>query len=155
MKEGALQVFAQDKSMSALSKFAKEAKKEYKDPTLIAAVLDNHDLPRWNSLASDKSKTYNAVALQFLFGGIPSMYYGLEQDIKGEADPYNRPALWQHGNYQTTGDSIKRITRLNLIRNKLGALGGFHEEIGTEVGLTDDDIAFRRADALLVLTNVS
>lgn len=153
---GAVDVFAKDKPMSALSRRAQEANSEYADATLIGAILDNHDLPRFNSLASDKSNVYNAMALQFLFGGIPTMYYGLEQDISfGAHDPENRAPLWQYGNFQTAGDSYKRVARLNLIRRKMGELGGFHEVIGKEVGATDDDIAFERNGALLVLTKVS
>ncbi|KAI9634322.1 putative alpha-amylase AmyA [Dioszegia hungarica] len=153
MMWGAVDVFAKDKPMSALSRRAQEANSEYADATLIGAILDNHDLPRFNSLASDKSNVYNAMALQFLFGGIPTMYYGLEQDISfGAHDPENRAPLWQYGNFQTAGDSYKRVARLNLIRRKMGELGGFHEVIGKEVGATDDDIAFERNGALLVLT---
>jgi alpha-amylase len=98
---------------------------------------------------------YNALALEILYGGIPSMYYGTEADMEGAGDPYNRGALWEHTDYQGTGESYKRIQRLNQIRNKMGDLGGFHEVIGKQAALTDDDIAFERNGALLVLTNVS
>lgn len=156
MKTGALEVFTQGKPMSRLSFHAGEADYYYADSTLIGAILDNHDLPRFGTQTSDKSKIYNAIALQFLWGGIPSCYYGLEQDIStGTADPYNRPALWDFGKYQTTGATYQRIARMNLIRTKLGELGSFHKSTGKQVAMTDNNIAFRRNEALLVLTSVS
>lgn len=83
------------------------------------------------------------------------MYYGLEQDISfGASDPDNRAPLWQFGGLRTDTESYKRINRLNLIRKKLGELGGFHEVVGEVVGETDEDIAFERNGALLVLTKV-
>lgn len=153
---GAVDTFAKGKSMNSLSRRAVEANNEYPDPSLIGAILDNHDLPRINSLTSDKSNIYNAMALQFLFGGIPTMYYGLEVDMaSGKGDPENRAPLWQYSDYSGEGESYKRIARLNLIRKKMGELGGFHEVIGKQVEVTDDDIAFERNGALLILTNVS
>lgn len=155
MTKGAVEVFAKDKPMSTLARFAKEALTAYADPTVIGAVLDNHDLPRFNSLASDKSNVYNAMALQFLFGGIPTMYYGLEQNMTGEEDPQNRQALWLNGELKTDGESYQRIKRLNLVRKKMGELGGFHEVLASQVAVQDDDIAFERNGGLLVLTKVS
>ncbi|KAI9634323.1 putative alpha-amylase AmyA [Dioszegia hungarica] len=152
MTKGAVEVFAKDKPMSTLARFAKEALTAYADPTVIGAVLDNHDLPRFNSLASDKSNVYNAMALQFLFGGIPTMYYGLEQNMTGEEDPQNRQALWLNGELKTDGESYQRIKRLNLVRKKMGELGGFHEVLASQVAVQDDDIAFERNGGLLVLT---
>jgi alpha-amylase len=154
MMYGATDVFTGGKPMRVLARRATEANTQYADATLIGAILDNHDLPRINSLTSDKSNIYNAMALQFLFGGIPTMYYGLEQNMVGKSDPESRAALWQYG-FGTEGDSYKRIARLNLIRKKMGELGGFHEIIGKQVEVTDGEIAFERNGALLVLTNVS
>lgn len=153
---GAVDVFAKDQPMSVLSKRADEASTSYADPSLVGAILDNHDLPRFNSLTSDKAKVYNAVALQFLFGGIPTMYYGLEQDIAfGASDPENRAPLWRFGNLGTDGESYKRIAKLNAIRTKLGENEGFHATVGKVVEETKDDIAFARNGTLLVLTKAS
>lgn len=152
---GTVDVFAKDKSMKSLSTRSDEAHAEYNDPSLIGFIIGNHDLPRFGSLASDDAKIYNALALQHLWGGIPVNYYGDEAGIKeGSGDPQNRVNLWKYTNYATEGEIYKRIARLNLIRKKMGELGGYLETIGTQVALTDDDIAFTR-NGLLVLTKVN
>jgi len=156
MMYAAVDVWTKNQPMSALSWKAKEASSAYSDPSLIASILDNHDLPRFRALTSDKSNIYNAMALEFLWGGIPAMYYGQEQESMdtGLLDPFNREALWLNGGFQTEGEAYKQVARFNKIRKQVGNLGGFHEVVGTEVALSESDIAFERNGALLVLTNV-
>lgn len=130
---------------------------DVQDPTVIGAFLDNQDLPRFNSLTSDKTLVYNAIVGAFLYGGIPSIYYGLEQDIAdGPSDPANREALWQYNGYSTTASlTYGRIAMLNKIRSAIGKGDeAFGSSIATVVAIQDKDIALRRGGALIVLTNV-
>lgn len=152
MMYGAVGVFAEDKPMSVLTNYASEAT-IYGDPSVVGTILDNHDLPRFGSITADKSKTYNALTLQFLFGGIPTVYYGFEADITfGSADPDNRDPLWHHTDYSGNGETYGRIKRLNAIRQALGKRGDFLAKVATTKAQTDNDVAFERNGLLMVLT---
>ncbi len=118
--------------------------------------MDNQDLPRFNSLQSDKTIVYNAIVGTFLRAGIPAIYYGLEQDLKdGTEDPKNREPLWQYGNYATDGPTYQRIKTLNGIRKALGGDAEWLKASGRTVAVQQNDIALKRKDTLIVLTNVS
>jgi glycosidase len=54
--------------------------------------LENHDLDRFASLETNLQKQKLAASLQFLVGGIPSIYYGQEIGMKGKG------ANGQYGN---------------------------------------------------------
>ena len=129
----------------------------YQDPSVIGAFLDNQDLPRFNSLTNDKSLVYNAITGTFLYGGIPAIYYGLEQDIAdGPADPANREALWLYNGYSTTATpTYARIAMLNKIRTTLGKDENWLKSVGSVLASQDSDIAIKRGELVMVLTNVS
>ncbi|WWC85514.1 uncharacterized protein L201_000378 [Kwoniella dendrophila CBS 6074] len=154
MLYGAAAVFGNGKTMGTLKYYIEQAASSYSDPSVIASFLDNQDLPRFNSRTNDKSLVYNAIVSNFLYGGIPTVYYGLEQDISdGPNDPENREALGRYNNYATNGDTYKRITQLNQIRNFLNKKGNFLKSVATVLKNQDNDIALQREDALIVLTN--
>jgi len=46
--------------------------------------------------------------------GIPIVYYGQEQAMHGNSDPYNREALWPSGYQNTT--TVYLISKLNRLR---------------------------------------
>ena len=99
---------------------------------------------------------YNAIVGTFLYGGIPAIYYGLEQDLAdGANDPHNREALWLYNNFATTGPTYQRIKILNEIRKKLGADDKWMRAVGSVLSWTKTDIALNREDVIIVLTNVS
>nr|XP_031859871.1 uncharacterized protein CI109_004719 [Kwoniella shandongensis]KAA5526943.1 hypothetical protein CI109_004719 [Kwoniella shandongensis] len=151
---GLAAVFGGGKTMSTLSYYIDQAAQYYSDPTVIGNFLDNQDQPRFNSRTSDKSLVYNAIVGNFMYGGVPIVYYGLEQDIAdGAADPDNREALWNYNNYATDGETYKRINTLNKIRETLGSSGKFHNVVATVLASQDSDIALQRDQALIVLTN--
>ncbi|WVO13546.1 hypothetical protein L204_101167 [Cryptococcus depauperatus] len=149
-----IEVFAKGKSTNTLDDYMKQAAENYYDPTLISLFLDNQDQPRFNSLTSDRALAYNAIVMSFMYGGMPVVYYGLEQDISdGSADPANREALWNYNNYATTGETFKRIANLNKIRSSLGKIGNFHKTVGKTLALQKQDIAIQHEEALIILTN--
>ncbi|KAE8538221.1 hypothetical protein D1P53_005560 [Cryptococcus gattii VGV] len=149
-----VKVFTGGDSMSTLEYYMSLSASSYSDPTIIGTFLDNQDLPRFNSFTSDASLVYNAIVGMFMYGGMPIVYYGLEQDISdGPADPQNREALWNYNNYSTDGVTYGRITNLNKIRNGLGGVGNLYNVVATVLAAQDQDIALQREEALIVLTN--
>ena len=87
-------------------------------PGLIAAFLDNHDLPRFanGTLFEDEGQARTTYALRALLTlkGIPVLWQGTEIAQRGGADPDNRrdmrfPEVWTPGEravYETTRDAI-------------------------------------------------
>ncbi|WVQ76873.1 hypothetical protein IAR50_006547 [Cryptococcus sp. DSM 104548] len=154
MKKGLVETFTGSSTTSTFAHTIANAATYYADPTVIGTFLDNHDLPRVGSLTDDKVLIWNAMVGQFLYGGIPIVYQGTEQDVSdGSADPQNREALWNYNDYATTGETFQRIANLNKIRSGLGgADSSFYETVGSVVAQQDDDIAIKRGNALAVLT---
>jgi alpha-amylase len=99
------------------------------DPTSLDSLilnLDNHDNPRF--LATTGSTTARLeMALVFMYTtrGIPSLYYGTEQDFNGGADPANREdmfdGLYEQGpslgdNFNMTHPRFQLVAKLNNFR---------------------------------------
>ncbi len=94
--------------------------------------LDNHDQPRFLN-ASGSSTARLEVALAFLYTsrGIPSLYYGTEQDFDGGADPWDREDMFDGqfeggpslgDNFNMTGARFKLVAKLNNFRRLYPAL---------------------------------
>ncbi|HEY9661454.1 MAG TPA: alpha-amylase family glycosyl hydrolase [Allocoleopsis sp.] len=71
----------------------------YQGATELVTFIDNHDMPRFQSLNPDPAMLKVAIALIMTSRGIPCIYYGTEQylhdDTEGGNDPYNRPMMTQ------------------------------------------------------------
>ena len=69
----------------------------YNTATELITFIDNHDMPRFQSLNRDPDILRLAVALIITCRGIPCIYYGTEQYLHNETnggnDPYNRPMM--------------------------------------------------------------
>lgn len=69
----------------------------YDTATELITFIDNHDMPRFQSLNPDPQMLRLAVNLTATCRGIPCIYYGTEQylhnDTNGGKDPYNRPMM--------------------------------------------------------------
>jgi cyclomaltodextrin glucanotransferase len=69
----------------------------YNGATELITFIDNHDMPRFQSLNPDLAMLRVAIALIMTSRGIPCIYYGTEQylhnDTNGGNDPYNRPMM--------------------------------------------------------------
>ncbi|ORX41302.1 glycoside hydrolase superfamily [Kockovaella imperatae] len=153
---GFVQSFTGGHKMTSLENKIKLAAQSYSDPTVIGQFLDNQDLPRFNSLTSDKSLVYNAIVGCFMYGGIPMIYQGLEQELSdGHDDPYNREALWLYNDFSTSTPSYVNIANVNKIRHALNGDDKFLNSVATVQSVRDQDIALVRGSALIVLTNVS
>jgi alpha-amylase len=86
-----------------------------KDTSLVGEFMENHDKPRFASYTDDMSLVKNNIAYIMLKDGIPIIYQGQEQHLKGGNDPYNREAIWLSG-YKTDVELYKFIKKLNAIR---------------------------------------
>ena len=71
----------------------------YYGATELITFIDNHDMPRFQSLNADRQMLRLAINLIMTSRGIPCLYYGTEQylhdDTDGGNDPYNRPMMEQ------------------------------------------------------------
>ncbi|MCC3530319.1 MAG: alpha amylase C-terminal domain-containing protein [Microcoleus sp. PH2017_22_RUC_O_B] len=69
----------------------------YYGATELITFIDNHDMPRFQSLNADRQMLRLAICLMMTTRGIPCLYYGTEQylhdDTEGGNDPYNRPMM--------------------------------------------------------------
>ena len=70
---------------------------QYYGATELITFIDNHDMPRFQSLNPDPEMLRVAIGLIMTTRGIPCIYYGTEQylhdDTEGGNDPYNRPMM--------------------------------------------------------------
>ena len=92
----------------------------YNTATELITFIDNHDMPRFQSLNGDPELLKLAVILLMTSRGIPCIYYGTEQylhnDTNGGDDPYNRPLMekWDRDTplYQII-QLLSKLRRLN------------------------------------------
>lgn len=103
--------------------------------------LDNHDNPRFLSTGIGGNTARLEVALAFLYTsrGIPSLYYGTEQDFDGGADPWNRQDMFagqfeggpaNGDNFNMTSARFKLVAKLNNLRRLYPALRtGSHDNL--------------------------
>jgi glycosidase len=107
--------------------------------------LDNHDNPRF--LATTGSSTTRlelALAFMYTSRGIPSLYYGTEQDFNGGADPNNREDMYDGAfeqgaslgdNFNMTSARFKLVAKLNNLRRLYPALRtGSHDNLWANFG---------------------
>lgn len=89
----------------------------YNRATELVTFIDNHDMPRFQSLNPDPDMLRLATALIMTTRGIPCIYYGTEQylhdDTNGGNDPYNRPMM---ENWDTDSTIYRDIRLLSGLR---------------------------------------
>lgn len=105
--------------------------------------LDNHDQPRFlNAAGSTTARLDLALVFLLTSRGIPSLYYGTEQDFNGGADPANREDMfdgqYESGpslgdNFNMTSPRFRRVAMLNNFRRLYPAL-----QTGAHVNLWAD-----------------
>ncbi|HEY9802790.1 MAG TPA: alpha-amylase family glycosyl hydrolase [Leptolyngbyaceae cyanobacterium] len=89
----------------------------YNGATELITFIDNHDMPRFQSLNPDPAMLKVAIALIMTSRGIPCIYYGTEQylhdDTNGGNDPYNRPMM---KNWDKDSEVYRYIRLLSGVR---------------------------------------
>ena len=69
----------------------------YRRANELVTFIDNHDMPRFLSIAPNPRHLELAVLLLFTLRGVPCLFYGTEQYLhnstNGGEDPYNRPMM--------------------------------------------------------------
>ncbi|MGL5033355.1 MAG: alpha-amylase family glycosyl hydrolase [Microcystaceae cyanobacterium] len=103
----------------------------YHQATELITFLDNHDMPRFQSLNSDPDLLRLAVSLLMTSRGIPCLYYGTEQylhnDTNGGNDPYNRPMMNQWDENSPLYQLIRLFSKLRRL-NPAVSLGSQQEK---------------------------
>ncbi|KAK0441147.1 glycoside hydrolase family 13 protein [Desarmillaria tabescens] len=104
-------------SLSELLDVATASQKSYKRGVFgTGSFLENHDVPRFQSITGDWALVKNAITWSFVTDGIPILYSGQEQGYQGAADPNNREALWLSG-YATANKTLVTLVKtLNSAR---------------------------------------
>jgi cyclomaltodextrin glucanotransferase len=99
----------------------------YKGANELITFIDNHDMPRFQSLNSDPELVRVAIALIMTCRGIPCIYYGTEQylhdDTNGGDDPYNRPMMNQWDTDTPLYRDIRLLSGLRRL-NPAVSMGG-------------------------------
>jgi glycosidase len=83
-------VFCRDQPLGRIASVL-YADRDLPDPSRLVTLLDNHDLPRLESVCRrDRQRIESALAFQLTARGVPSLTYGLEAGLLGETEPANR-----------------------------------------------------------------
>ncbi|MEB3221979.1 MAG: alpha-amylase family glycosyl hydrolase [Candidatus Sericytochromatia bacterium] len=104
-------VFARGQSMRKLGERLRQDG-AYQDPSLLTTFIDNHDVPRFLSVANhDERRLRLALAFLMTARGIPSVYYGTEVGMDGAGEPENRQDMAFGANPKLTS-YVKNLTAL-------------------------------------------
>ncbi|MCA9647400.1 MAG: hypothetical protein H6718_23860 [Polyangiaceae bacterium] len=92
------------------------------DPWQLRLVFgDNHDVWRIRGQIDDPYATDLVMTAVFGADGIPAVYYGTEQDFKGQGGHESREVMWTTG-FPTDGTSFKVVQALCALRKREPAL---------------------------------
>ncbi|OQD84697.1 hypothetical protein PENANT_c012G11404 [Penicillium antarcticum] len=107
---------------SALALEVEAMKQACTDVNALVSFSENHDKPRIGSMSNDTVTAKNVLVFTLLFDGIPMIYQGQEQHLKGADPPYDREAIWLT-KYNTESELYQLIAKLNKLRKHVNALG--------------------------------
>ncbi|KAL3461602.1 glycoside hydrolase superfamily [Aspergillus heterothallicus] len=103
-------------NMPGLAESVRTVHSQCEDFTRLASFTENHDTPRFASLINDTTLAKNAMAFNILSDGIPIVYQGQEQHLRGPSSPYNRSPLWTT-DYSKQSPLYNTTATLNRLRN--------------------------------------
>ncbi|KAF8502450.1 alpha-amylase [Gautieria morchelliformis] len=155
MYDALVQAFALPgpQNMSGLVQIMDQSKQQYKDMSVLGNFLENQDVPRWANISVDIQSLYNAMVFTFMSDGIPIVYYGQEQRLSGNADPWNREPLWPT-NYANTS-TYTMIATLNKLRNFLtNGTDSWTTSQAEVLTMTSNELAIMKGDVISVMTNI-
>jgi alpha-amylase len=111
-------VFARGQSMRKLGERLRQDG-AYQDASLLTTFIDNHDVPRFLSVANhDERRLRLALAFLMTARGIPSVYYGTEAGMDGAGEPENRQDMAFGANPKLTA----YVRALGALRRELAPL---------------------------------
>ncbi len=109
----------------------------YHRATELITFIDNHDMPRFQSLNADPNILRMAIALLMTSRGIPCIYYGTEQylhnDTNGGADPYNRPMMENWDSNSPLFQDIKLLSKLRRLNPAVSLGSQVEKYITTDI----------------------
>lgn len=82
---------------------------------------DNHDMSRMRGRLDDERAAVLALALLFTVDGLPAIYYGTEQGMKGAGGHESREVMWEAG-FDEDGATFRAIALLARLRREHKAL---------------------------------
>src|SRR5262245_27371859 len=116
-------VFAYDHAFSEIDNTLIAENANFTWANDLVTFVDNHDMPRFQSVNSNTNRFHEALAFLMTCRGIPSIYYGDEQylhnDTGGGGDPYNRPMM---SSFSTTTTAYSLLSQLSTLRQQNPAL---------------------------------
>ena len=145
------------RTLLVIQRVLENADQQYRNVHVNGTFLDNHDNERFLCLATggpnaDKTtQLRQALAVLYSLRGIPIVYYGTEQELKGCKDPFNREDAFELN--ATDAPVYQWISQLNQIRQAHPALQRGTLESRTTAG---DAWAFQRTagnDTVVVCIN--
>lgn len=111
-------------SMGDLQEILDVLRNDCTDPTTYGLFSENHDVERFASMTSDMSQAKNIITFTLMGDGIPIIYQGQEQHMKGGTSPYtNRRPLWET-EYDTNAELYLHIATLNKARQHIVKTSG-------------------------------
>ena len=91
----------------------------YNRATELITFIDNHDMPRFQSLNPDPDILRLSMVFIMTSRGIPCIYYGTEQylhdDTNGGNDPYNRPMMEKWDTDSTVYRDVRLLSGLRRL----------------------------------------
>ncbi|MBL4911055.1 MAG: alpha-amylase [Alteromonadaceae bacterium] len=110
--------------MNTLANFYQYTANDYQYENQTVTFIDNHDVPRFLRINSDKRSLDVALAVSLTSRGIPNIYYGTEQYVNGHDASENggRVFLQKDKTFSQTTSAYKIIKKLSDLRQTNDAL---------------------------------
>ncbi len=110
--------------MNTLASFYQYTESDYKYENQTVTFIDNHDVPRFLRVNTDKRSLDIALAVSLTSRGIPNIYYGTEQYVNGHDASENggRVFLQKDKSFNQTTRAYKIIKKLSDLRQTNDAL---------------------------------
>lgn len=148
-------VFAKDGSMASLADRLNECDNKYDHPEMMSVFLDNHDTPRFLSVAGgNKDKLKLALAFAMTVNRIPTVYYGTEVAMDGGCDIMGEIQNRNDMEWNKDPEMLSYFKSLTAARNSNEAL---REGKQLEMWKDDKVLAYSRVSdndqAIVVLNN--
>ncbi|SER45607.1 alpha-amylase family glycosyl hydrolase [Lachnobacterium bovis] len=126
-------------SMKQLYQVMADTEADYSEVKDQVTFIDNHDMSRFMSYSKNNAEAVNQAYVALLTSrGVPTIYYGSEQYMKGESDPDNRADM---NSFNRNSKAYQIIGKLAKLRKKNSALAYGNSK---ERWVNDDVIVFER-----------